>query len=245
MNIMNILCITHADFETPGIIEDWAKERDHAFTICKPYQGENCLNAASFDFLIVMGGPQSPLEIEKDPYLKDEITLITQAVNEDKIVLGFCLGAQLIGEALGGKTERSPEKEVGGFPLFLTEEGSYDPILEGFSSSFPTIHWHNDMPGETKNSVILAYSKGCPRQILCYAPKVYGFQCHLEITKDGIQEMIKACPGDLKPSSFTQASDELLRNDYSSIHQYMMKILDRMMALKTSMNRDELEKKSA
>ncbi|MBL8676168.1 MAG: homoserine O-succinyltransferase [Alphaproteobacteria bacterium] len=231
---MNILCITHADFETPGVIEGWAKQRGYGFTLCRPYQGENCLNAVAFDFLIVMGGPQSPLELEKDPYLKDEITLISQAVDEDKIVLGFCLGAQLIGEALGGKTTRSPEKEVGVYPLSLTDESLGDSVLEGFPRSFLTIHWHNDMPGETKESVILAHSQGCPRQILRYTSKVYGFQCHLEITKEGIEEMIKACPGDLKPSRFTQTPDELLKQDYGAVNQLMIKILDRLVALKST-----------
>lgn len=231
---MNILCITHADFETPGVIEGWAKQRGYSFTICRPYQGENCLNTAAFDFLIVMGGPQSPLEPEKDPYLKDEMTLITQAIVKDKIVLGFCLGAQLIGEALGGKTTRSSEKEVGVYPLSLTEEGLRDPVLEGFPKSFLAIHWHNDMPGETKDSVILAHSQGCPRQILRYTSKVYGFQCHLEITKEGIQEMIKACPDDLKPSRFTQTPDELLEQDYGAVNQLMIKILDRLVALEST-----------
>ena len=86
------------------------------------------------------------------------------------------------------------------------------------------------MPGETKDSVMLAYSQGCPRQVLRYTSKVYGFQCHLEITREGIQEMIKACPGDLKPSKFTQTSDELLIQDYRTINQFMIKILDRLVA---------------
>jgi GMP synthase (glutamine-hydrolysing) len=240
---MNILCITHADFETPGIIEAWAVQHGYGFTVCKPYQGENCLKVSPFDFLILMGGPQSPLEIEKDPYLKDEINLIRNAIAEDKIVLGFCLGAQLIGEALGGKTERSPEKEVGVFPLVLTEEGMRDPLFEGFSRTFPVIHWHNDMPGETSGSVILAYSEGCPRQVLCYAPKVYGFQCHLEITQEGIQEMIKACPGDLKPSLFTQTSEELLQQNYIPIHQLMRKILDRLVDLESSLETGQYAQK--
>lgn len=159
---MKILCITHADFETPDIIGDWAKQRDYSFTICKPHQGENCLNMSSFDFLIVMDGPRSPLEIETDPYLKEEIALITQATQGHKIILDFCLGVQFIREARKGKTEHNTEKEVGLYPLTLTEERSCDPLLKGFPNSFPAIHWHNDILGEIKDSVILAYSKGCP-----------------------------------------------------------------------------------
>lgn len=79
-----------------------------------------------------MGGPQSPLALAKDPYLKDEIDLIKKAIHADKGVLGFCLGAQLIGEALGGRTESSPEKEIGVYPISLTSEGLQDDLFKDY-----------------------------------------------------------------------------------------------------------------
>lgn len=228
---MNILCITHADFETPGVIETWAYERGYRFTNVRPYAGDSLVTDEDFEFLIVMGGPQSPLEIDKDPYLKDEISLIKQAIQEDKLVLGFCLGAQLIGESFGGHTERSPEKEIGVFSIKLTKEGLSDPLLTGLSEKFPVIHWHNDMPGITDESSVLAYSEGCPRQIVKYGPKVYGFQCHLEITREGIEDLINACPGDLKSSRFTQDRELLISQDYQSINQLMIHLLERFVSL--------------
>jgi len=230
---MNILCITHADFEPPGIIEPWSKDRNYAFCICKPYKGEDCLQSwesEAFDFLIVMGGPQSPLKIDKYPYLKDEITLIKKAISKDKTILGFCLGAQLVGEALGATTQKSPEKEIGVFPISLSANGLEDPLLSGYPRSFPVIHWHNDMPGETQDSKVLAYSAGCPKQIIRYGSKIYGFQCHLEITKTGIADLIKASQAndDLKPGKFVQSPETLLKQDYDSINQSMIKILDRL-----------------
>src|ERR1700728_51101 len=124
---MNILCVMHANFEPPGIIETWALQKGHHFKIIRPYKGELPLKYDDFDFLIVMGGPQSPLELEKAPYLSDEIKLIKKSIDSKKIVLGFCLGAQLIGEALGAKTMRSPNKEVGVYPVSLTKEAITDP----------------------------------------------------------------------------------------------------------------------
>lgn len=231
---MKILCINHADFETPGVIEAWVFERGYTFKIVSPYKGVNCLKERDFDFLILMGGPQSPLALEEFPYLKDEISLIQQAIQSNKRVLGFCLGAQLIGEALGAKTMKSPEKEVGVYPITLTSDGMADPLFNSlkFSSSFPVIHWHNDMPGMTKESVLLAYSEGCPRQIIRYAPKVYGFQCHLEINLDGIKTMVEAVPSDLAPpSKFVQTKEVLLKQDYHSINQMMFKMLDQFVTL--------------
>lgn len=228
---MKILCIMHADFETPGVIEEWAADNHHDFKIKKPYKGEPLSSDHDFDMLIIMGGPQSPLHLAEAPYLSSEIELIKTALSHHKKVLGFCLGAQLIGEALGAKTERSPEKEVGVYPVMLTSEGMNDYLLKGFPKSFPVIHWHNDMPGLTKEAVLLASSQGCPRQIVRYRDNAYGFQCHLEITREGIQALVDAVPGDLNPSLYTQTKEELLTQDYDSIHKSMRLILDRFAEL--------------
>ena len=228
---MNILCITHADFETPGVIEKWALDNNHNFKVEKPYRGEKLSTIDKFDFLIIMGGPQSPLKLTKFPYLAAEIDLIKAAVLQNKKILGFCLGAQLIGEAFGAKTAKSPEKEVGVYPITLADGASNDSLLQGLPSSFPVIHWHNDMPGMTETSVLLASSLGCPRQIVKYKHNVYGFQCHLEINLDGIKALIEAVPEDLKPSKFTQSIEELLAQDYQSINNMMVTILDRLVKL--------------
>ena len=229
---MKILCITHADFETPGIIQDWAESKKFDFTICRPYKGNACLKNDNFDFLIVMGGPQSACKLDEYEYLFDEIQLIQKAIALNKTVIGFCLGAQLIGAALNAPASKSPEKEVGVFPVMLTEAARSNPIFKNFTNEFPAIHWHNDMPGLTSDAEILAYSKGCPRQIIKYGERVYGFQCHLEITREGIETMIKSCSEDLIPSTYTQTSKELLAQDYKTINNSMIKILNALSNLK-------------
>ena len=230
-NFVKIKCIVHADFESPGVIQEWALQNQHSFQIVKPYKGENCLMDSEFDCLIIMGGPQSPLELEKDIYLLDEILLIKQAIADGKHVLGFCLGAQLIGESLGAETSKSPHKEVGVFPITLTEEGKKDPLFSGMPEIFPVIHWHNDMPGGTKDSVLLAVSEGCSKQAYRYGARVYGLQFHLEITLDGIKGMIDNCPNDLVGGGYTQTREQLLKQDYDSINKRMCELLDRFVEL--------------
>jgi GMP synthase (glutamine-hydrolysing) len=225
---LRILCIQHADFETPGTIEQWASENEHSFKIEKPYRGEQLSDVGDFDILIPMGGPQSALQAAEFPYLHPEIALIRTAFSKNKKILGFCLGAQLIGQALGANTERSPEKEIGVYPIRLTTEGTNDPLFKGLPHTFPVIHWHSDMPGLTDSAAVLASSPGCPRQIVRYGNNAYGFQCHMEITVDGIKTMIEAVPEDLRPSRFTQSRAALLANDYSSINSSLVTILDRL-----------------
>lgn len=225
---MKIICITHVDFETPGIIQEWATHKKFDFKIIKPYKGDDFLPENDFDFLIIMGGPQSACHLSQDPYLFDEVAFIKTAIDEDKIVLGFCLGAQLIGHALGAPASRSPEKEVGVFPITFTDAAAHDPIFKDFDKTFHATHWHNDMPGLTADAELLAYSAGCPRQIIRYKKNVYGLQCHLEITKNGIATMIKECSDDLKPSAYTQNKEQIMANDYESINSLMIKILDKL-----------------
>lgn len=228
---MKVLCIQHCDFETPGIIEEWAKTKGHLFEIIKPYTGQTFSSAKDHNFIISMGGPQSPRDATHLTYLKDEMCFLKESILAQKHVLGFCLGAQLIGEALGGVTQRSPEKEIGVFPISLTLEAKKDPLFHDFPSTFPVIHWHNDMPGSTEESILLAHSEGCPVQGYRYKPRVYGLQFHMEITKKGIEELISNVPEDLAPSKFTQSKEELLSNDYPFINQKMWILLDRLVEL--------------
>lgn len=228
---MDILCITHADFETPGVIQEWAENNSYNFKIEKPYREETLSSIDRFDLLIIMGGPQNLQKLTNYPYLIAEINLIKEAITKNKKVLGFCLGAQLIGEALGIKTLSSPEKEVGVYPIDLTLEGINDPLLKNIPKNFPVIHWHNDMPGMDNNSVLLASSSGCPNQIIKYKNNVYGFQCHLEMTLDCIKKMIVASSEDLSPSKFTQTEEKLLAQDYTSINNLMINILNQFIKL--------------
>lgn len=223
---MKVHAIIHAPFEKLGAIEAWVNKKGYTLTSTHTYQGEKLPTVSDFDFLIVMGGPQSPLELDKYPYLRDEINLTKQAIQNHKAILGICLGAQIIGESYGATTERSPNKEVGVFSLKLTSEGRRDPIFKTFPEAFDVMHWHNDMPGITSTAVLLASSEGCPRQVIRYSDRVYGLQCHMEMTIDLIQGMLEHCPGDLNPSQYTQTGEAMLAANHAEINKKMWHILD-------------------
>lgn len=223
---MKILCVVHAEFEKPGSIETWAKKSNHLLLQVNPFKGEMLPDIDAFDLLVVMGGPQSPLELDKAPYLRNEIELIKQAISKGKRILGVCLGAQLIGEALGAKTERSPNREVGMYPVQLLNSAKDDPVFSQFSDEFDVMHWHSDMPGMVEGMELLAQSEGCPRQVFRYGDKIYGFQCHFELTRELVKEMIRHCEDDLKPGKYVMTQEQLMEQDYSSMNAKMDKVLD-------------------
>lgn len=227
---MQIHLIQHAPFENPGAIISWAIERGHQINSTHTYNGEKLPDLSEIDFLIIMGGPQSTMELDKYPYLRDEVALIQQAINNKKIVLGICLGAQLITESLGAKTEPSPNKEIGIFPVQLTHEGEQDPIFGFFPKIFDVMHWHNDMPAIPAGAILLAASNGCPRQAIRYGDRVYALQFHMEMTKELVQNMITNCPNDLKPGNYIQDELQLLSIDFTELNKKMFCVLDYLSA---------------
>jgi len=238
---MRVHFILHADFEQPGYYQTWARALGFQINTTQVYKGERLPTVDDFDILMLMGGPQSPRELDVYPYLVDELNLIKTASKADKLIFGICLGAQLIGESYGAVTEQSPQKEIGVFPVTLTDQGAKDPALSHFPTNFQSGHWHNDMPGLPTHAKVLARSQGCPRQIIKFTTNVYGLQCHLEFNQECIAALIENCPEDLEPNAFVQSKNKMLQQNYDEINGYLKLFLDNIV-LNNSVINTGLEK---
>lgn len=234
---MRVHFIVHESFEAPGAYEAWARARDHKVTFSRVYAGEKLPNdVQDIDLLIVMGGPQDPaVTVQECAHFdsKGEQAVIASAVNSGKAVIGICLGSQLIGEALGAPFAHSPEKEIGKFPIILTEAGKQDEMFSHFGQVLEVGHWHNDMPGLTPDARVIAYSEGCPRQIVAYSELVYGFQCHMELTLDVVELLIANSEKDLSRAAeyrFVNTAEMLRSHDYSKMNKALFTFLDKLEA---------------
>lgn len=224
---MNILCISHATFEKLGYIETWANKNNHVIRKVNPFRGETLPKIDDFDFIIIMGGPQSTMQMENDPYLLDEIKLIKEAIRQEKRILGVCLGAQLVAEALGAKTEPSPHREVGMYLVELLDDAKHDPVFRHFPHKFEVMHWHSDMPGMPEGASLLAKSEGCPRQAFRYGDRIYGFQFHFEMTKSLLHGMVENCLSDIiEKGKYVRPVKEILETDCSEINLKLESVLN-------------------
>lgn len=232
---MRVHFVIHESFESAGAYLPWAESRGHEISWTHVYNHERVpANADGFDMLVVFGGPQSPrTTLAECAYFdsKAEQQLIRQAIDAGRTVVGICLGSQLIGEALGAAVGQSPEKEIGHYPITLTEAALQHPLFNHFGSPLTVGHWHNDMPGLTDSTVVLATSTGCPRQIVQYTDKVYGFQCHMEFTADAVEGLIQHSQQELdeaKGKPYIRSVDEMRAYDYREMNEKLWGFLDKL-----------------
>ena len=141
--------------------------------------------------LVVLGGPMSVDHTDEYPYLLTEVRLIQQAIDNQIPVLGICLGAQLIAKALGANVKRNGEKEIGWYPVFLTEEGRQDPVLRHFEDKEHIFQWHEDTFKIPANAVRIVCSPLCENQAYRYGENVYAFQFHLEVDEPMIERWLR------------------------------------------------------
>jgi len=130
------------------------------------------------ELLIALGGPIGVYEDAAYPLMAQEISLLQARLRANRPTLGVCLGAQVMAAALGARVFPSGRKEIGFFPLTLTEAGRRGPLR--FLEQVPVLHWHGDMFEVPEGATLLAASDLCPHQAFSLGPNILGTQFHPE-----------------------------------------------------------------
>ncbi|WP_010178023.1 glutamine amidotransferase-related protein [Aquimarina agarilytica] len=239
--MITIHFIIHEYFEGPGILESWAISKGYKVLYSKLYKGDKLPNTTDeLDMLVVMGGPQSPnTTIQDCPYFdsKAEMALIKKCIDENKIVIGICLGAQMIGQSLGAPVLSSPNTEIGIFEICKTESGKKNKLFSHLPNTLNVGHWHGDMANLTDTSEVIAYSKGCPNQIIKYGEFVYGFQCHLEFTSESIKTLILNSTKELetlKNKTYVQTADQIENYNFEEMNSILTLFIENLIKLHAS-----------
>ena len=186
------LILQNAQGEGPGILGRILDHNGWALKVFHLYRGDPVPSDwRYYDLLVVMGGPMNVYEEEACPFLAEETRVIENALTEGFPVIGFCLGAQLMAKAMGAVVVKGPEKEIGWYPVQLTEQGMEDPLLKSFPDKFIVFQWHGDTFELPENAVRLVGSDGYFNQAMRIGSVSYGFQFHFEITREMIAEWLK------------------------------------------------------
>jgi len=225
---VRVQVLQHVPFEGIGSIQQWMDSRDIAVSTARLYEEPSVPRPGGFDWLIVMGGPMSVNDEDVHPWLRPEKRLIADAIEAGKIVLGICLGAQLIANALRARVFPNECKEIGWFPVRRPKAGPASDFGRLFGDGQEVFHWHGDTFDLPPGAVRFLESDVCRNQAFSMGRNVLGLQFHLETTPESAASLIRHSRDEIAPFATIQTEAEMLARPkrFAVINRLMESVLD-------------------
>ena len=183
----NAIAIRHVAFEDAGTLEPVLKDRGIALRYLEA--GVDDLGPAKdADLLVVLGGPIGIYEIDRYPFIKNELAIIEAAVKKGVPVIGICLGCQALAAVLAARVYPGKQKELGWDEMTLTAEGKSSPL--GAIEGVCVLNWHGDTFDLPVGATRLASTAITPNQAFTYGAKVLALQFHVELSERDLEKWL-------------------------------------------------------
>ena len=127
-------------------------------------------------------------DVEEHRWLVPEKAAIRRWVKElNKPFLGFCLGHQLLADALGGSCAPQRPAEIGIVDVELTDDAAGDPLFKRMPQKQKCLQWHSvSVVHAPEDTTILASSDVCRIQAMRVGSNAWSMQYHVEVEADTI-----------------------------------------------------------
>lgn len=188
----HVLLIQPDELCPPALIYDSLASKEIATTTAMLHAGAPLpKETGGFDGVVLLGGPQSAIDAGQRPLVDGCGDIVRAFHTSGRPVLGICLGAQLVSAALGGTVWRLDQLQFGLCELIKTPEAQGDPVLKDMQQRQRAFLWHEDGFTLPPGGEHLISREGHEAYGFRHGPLTYGFQCHLEVTADGVRRMLE------------------------------------------------------
>ncbi|TGL46455.1 type 1 glutamine amidotransferase [Leptospira wolffii] len=184
---MRCLIVRFKDCEGPGTLLDSLQSRKYKITYHNAYDSKIQLMPDAhqmFDLFVFLGGPQTVHDPSQSEFFKPWLQLASHLVRmKNKKVIGICLGSQILAKALGSNVYTGKKGPEVGFSDVKISDSSL-PVFSKLNEkkSFPAFHLHEDVFDIPENANILLEGSFYPNQMFGFENRIFGIQCHLEVT---------------------------------------------------------------
>ncbi|GAT31829.1 GMP synthase - Glutamine amidotransferase [Terrimicrobium sacchariphilum] len=203
---MEFTCLQHVAFEGPARLENWLASKGIALRRILVSE-QDLPDPSECHSVMVMGGPMNIYQHRDHPWLVQEKRFLRQCIDRGVPLLGICLGAQLLADALGARVFQNAQHEIGWFPVEPTD--NIRQLFPSLSGTPRVLHWHGDTFELPRGAIRVASSEACPEQGF-YLPGVcLGLQFHAESTPDSVQNLLTHCSNDLVEGPYVQSAAEI------------------------------------
>lgn len=174
------LVLQHMPWEGPGIHLIRSAEKNLVRLDIVEVWHETIPEILPYEGLIVLGGGPDVDQEKEYPFLRNEKRCIRRALEADKPYLGFCLGHQLLADALGARTGPNFCRSIGFISGHVTKYGRGHPMFRGIDKPFPLFKWHAQtvLPPLPKKMEVLVTSAECQVEAISVdgRPHIVGLQ---------------------------------------------------------------------
>jgi len=211
---MRIHWLQHVSFEGLGRIAGWAAENGCLVTGSRMFAGDVLPPVGNFDMLVIMGGPMSVNDEVAHSWLVGEKRFISQAIQAGKMVLGICLGAQMIASVAGARIRPADHKEIGWFSVEKTRSARHAAVGCVLADKSEVFHWHGETFDLPHGAAHLARSRACENQAFAIGARIVGLQYHLETTPESVDALIQNCRHELVKAPYVQTATDMQSRPY-------------------------------
>ena len=180
---MRIAILQNNSDDGPAYLATWLTQHGVAFDVINFDAGVSPpTSLASYAGLALLDGPMS---VNDDfPSLRKSESLIREARDAGKPVIGHCLGGQLIASALDATVSVANSPEIGWAKIKLSDGPDAHRWFGEFAGNErDALQWHYDVFSLPEGATLLASNDACPVQAFAFH-NMLAMQFHIEINRN-------------------------------------------------------------